>query len=73
MRSDERKNIEKIANLFKNNGNSLLWPREIARKIGLHHKTVGRLVSKFPDIFEIVENSNFAYDRVKFLRLQEKK
>lgn len=51
MRKDTVKNIVKIVACLKNAEEGWLWAREIARRTGLHHKTVSRLVDKHLGMF----------------------
>jgi len=44
MRKDTAENIIKIVKCLKGAEEGWLWIREIARRTGLHHKTVSRLV-----------------------------
>lgn len=47
IRKDELENVIKIAKCLEQSKNTWLWYREIARRCGLNHKTVSRLIDKY--------------------------
>jgi hypothetical protein len=51
MRKDLTKNIIKIVNCLKAAEEGWLWYREISRRVGLHHKTISRLIEKHLQMF----------------------
>jgi len=50
LRKDQTKNIIKIVNCLKQ-AEDWLWIRLIARRTGLHHKTVARLIDNHLTMF----------------------
>jgi hypothetical protein len=67
LRKDQTKNIIKIVNCLKQ-AEDWLWIRLVARRTGLHHKTVARLIDNhlimFVDI-QIMEPFNVRMIRLK--------
>lgn len=51
MRKDTVTNLIKIVNCLKRAEEGWLWVREISRRVGLHHKTVSRLIDKHLSMF----------------------
>lgn len=68
MRKDTVENIIKIIKCLERAEGGWLWYRECARRTGLHHKTVSRLVSKHLNMF--VEEQAFEPFNVRMIRLK---
>jgi hypothetical protein len=67
MRRDLRENIARIVRCLQDAG-GWLWFREIARRTGLHHKTVSRLIDKHLSPF--VEEQVFEALKLRMVRLK---
>ena len=68
MRKDTAENIIKIVKCLKGAEEGWLWIREIARRTGLHHKTVSRLVDTHLAMFvemQVMEPFNVRMIRLK--------
>lgn len=66
MRKDLAGNLFRIVNCLKEG--DWLWLREIARRTGLHHKTVSRLINKH--LFPAVEEQNLEALKLRMIRLK---
>jgi len=51
VRKDAAENLIKIVRCLKEAEDGWLWVREIARRSGMHHKTVSRLIDKHLGMF----------------------
>jgi uncharacterized protein YmfQ (DUF2313 family) len=68
MRKDTAENIIKIVKCLKGAEEGWLWIREIARRTGLHHKTVSRLVDTHLTMF--VDMQTMEPFNVRMIRLK---
>jgi len=62
------RNIVKIVKCLKQAEEGWLWIREVARRTGLHHKTVSRLIDRHLSMF--VEIERLEPFNVRMLRLK---
>jgi hypothetical protein len=51
LRKDTAANLIKIVKCLKQAEEGWLWAREVARRTGLHHKTVSRLIDRHLSMF----------------------
>ena len=68
IRKDTMRNIVKIVKCLKQAEEGWLWIREVARRTGLHHKTVSRLIDRHLSMF--VEIERLEPFNVRMLRLK---
>jgi hypothetical protein len=68
MRKDTAENVVKIVQCLKAAEGGWLWVREIARRCGLHHKTVSRLVDSHLAMF--VEEQTLEPFNVRMIKLK---
>ncbi len=68
MNRNSLKNLLKIVSCLKNAEEGWLWPREIARRCNLDHKTVTRLIDRHLSNF--LETQTFDPFRVHMVRLK---
>jgi hypothetical protein len=55
LRKDTAENLIKIVKCLKEAEGGWLWYREIAKRCGIHHKTVSRLISNHLSMFVVQE------------------
>ena len=67
IRKDTIKNILKIVKCLEQ-AEDWLWYRECARRTGLHHKTVARLIANY--LHDFVEERELEPFKVKLIRLK---
>ena len=68
LRKDTAVNLIKIVQCLQQAG-GWLWVREIGRRTGLHHKTVGRLIDAHLAMF--VESQTMEPFKLRMVRLKE--
>ena len=70
IRKDEVENVIKIVKCLERAKNSWLWYREIARRCGLNHKTVSRLLGKYLKESIIEQEGVEPFVKIKMVRIK---
>lgn len=70
IRKDEVESVIKIVKCLEQSKNSWLWYREIARRCGLNHKTVSRLLNKHLKESIIEQEGVEPFVKIKMVRIK---
>ncbi len=69
-RKDELENVIKIVKCLEQAKNVWLWYREIARRCGLNHKTVSRLIKKYLRESVIEQEGVEPFVKIRMVRIK---
>jgi len=70
IRQDELKNVIKIVKCLLEAKDTWLWYREVARRSGLNHTTVSRLIDKYLKESVIEQEGVPPFLKIKMVRLK---
>ena len=69
MKKNVVENVIKIANCLNQAENGWLWPTEIAKRVGLHRKTVTRLIETY--LVNFVDEQTLAPSNIRMFKLKD--
>ena len=70
LRKDELANVIKIVKCLEEARSTWLWYREIARRCGLNHKTVSRLIEKYLKESVIEQEGVEPFMKIRMVRIK---